>query len=62
MSFVECNPNHCVTVRTMGESLIKQELKIKELQTRIEEFEDKNKLLADLNESLSEIIKDRGLE
>ena len=32
MSFVECNPNHCPSIKSMGESLVEQELKIKELE------------------------------
>ena len=32
MSYLECNPNHCESVKAMGKSLVEQELKIKKLE------------------------------
>ena len=50
MSFVECNPNHCPSIKSMGESLVEQELKIKELEQQkaeLIEFVEKEKAMAE---------------
>ena len=49
MSFVECNPNHCPSIKSMGESLIKQELKIKELEQQKAELMEFIKNIEDTN-------------
>ena len=32
MSYLECNPNHCPSIKEMGKNLVVQELKIKQLE------------------------------
>lgn len=32
MSYLECNPNHCPSIKEIGKNLVVQELKIKQLE------------------------------
>ena len=62
MSFVECNPNHCPSIKSMGKSLVEQELKITELEQQKAKLINILKSIAKMKENdeneLSRITKE----